>query len=778
MFNGKVRNKPRHRRAQPKTIEREQYFNNREYRLRMMKQKKKASSRKLSLAAVITIALIIVGAAYGTILFKGLPSLSSLENPKTDLATKIYSEDGELIDQFYIENRTIVSLDAIPKDLINALIATEDRKFYSHWGLDLDRIVKATIKNLMSLSVKEGASTITQQLARNLYPTTIGSDISITRKIREAVTAVQIEKTYTKDEILILYLNQVYFGRGAYGVEAAAKTFFDKTATELTLDECAILIAMLKNPSGYYDPADKPEACLERRNIVLNNMYEEDYITKEVHELAKNDPVKAKPRTVQKKSTVALASQFGEYVRQILEKKSEKYGFNIYRDGLIVKTTLNSKMQKYAIDAVTNQLKEFQKSFSSAWNWKAHKDILNDAIDKSIKESDEYKKATTDANRQKIYNKMKQDENFIEQVKEREIAVQVGFCVIDPKTGEIKAMVGQNPSYPFKYGLNHVTQIKRQPGSSFKPFVYTVAIENGYSPAYAISNDPLRVVIGGQTWEPKGGGTGGMVSMRVGIQHSINIVAVRTAMELAPIDQVIRLAHKMGITSELPNVLSLALGVGDVSPLEMTSAFGVFPNEGIWVEPHAILKIEDRYGNVLEEFIPETREVISEGVAYIMSDMLEGVIDGGTAQSVRSYFHRPAAGKTGTTQDYTDAWFVGFTPQLVAGCWLGFDDPRIKFGGSYGQGGRAAAPIWGRFMKYVYDDPQTTMELKYFEMPPDVMESNVCTVTGLLGNESCPSYFDLILKRNISRRCSMTHELIDSTGTESTNDPPPGSIGF
>jgi penicillin-binding protein 1A len=234
----------------------------------------------------------------------------------------------------------------------------------------------------------------------------------------------------------------------------------------------------------------------------------------------------------------------------------------------------------------------------------------------------------------------------------------------------------------------------------------------------------------------------------------------------------------MGISSSLPNVLSLALGVGEVSPLEMTSAYGCFPNEGIWVEPHAITRIEDRYGNIIEEVIPETREAISEGVAYMMSDMMEDVVNDGTASSVRSYFSRPAAGKTGTTQDYTDAWFVGFTPQLVAGCWLGFDDPRIKFGGSYGQGGSAAAPIWGRFMKYVYDDPQTTMELKYFEMPPDVEEASICTVTGLLSNESCPAYNDLILKRNMSRRCSMTHAFTEPGTNETTGDPPPGSIGF
>jgi penicillin-binding protein 1A len=339
-------------------------------------------------------------------------------------------------------------------------------------------------------------------------------------------------------------------------------------------------------------------------------------------------------------------------------------------------------------------------------------------------------------------------------------------------------MVGQNPSFPFKYGLNHVTQIQRQAGSSFKPFIYATAIDNGYSPAYNISNDPLRVVIGGKAWEPKGGGTGGMVSLRTALQHSINVATVRVAMELAPIDQVIKLAHKMGISTQLPNVLSLALGVGDVNPLEMTSAFGIFANEGIWVQPISILRIEDRNGVVIEDNLPESKEVLSEGTAYIMADMMQDVVDGGTASIVRQWFHRPAAGKTGTTQDFTDAWFVGYTPQLSAGVWVGFDDPRIKFGGWYGQGGRAAAPIWGRFMKAVYDDPNTTMPLAYFEMPPDVEETSVCTVTGLRANETCPADFDLILKKYANKICPMTHEPVDSTSAESSKEPPPGSIGF
>ncbi|MCE1165906.1 MAG: penicillin-binding protein, partial [Bacteroidetes bacterium] len=336
------------------------------------------------------------------------------------------------------------------------------------------------------------------------------------------------------------------------------------------------------------------------------------------------------------------------------------------------------------------------------------------------------------------------------------------FVVMNPKTGDIKAMVGANPYTRTKYGLNHVTQVKRQPGSSFKPFVYSVAVNNGYSPGYMISNDPLSVNMGGKMWTPKGGGTGGMMSMREAIMKSINVVAVRTAMEIAPIDKVIELAHKMGIKSELPNFLSLALGVGEVTPLEMTNAFGTFANEGIWVEPIAITKIEDRNGNIIEQSTPETREVLSEETAYIMSDMMEGVVNSGTAASIRQFFHRPAAGKTGTSQNFTDAWFIGYTPQFVAGCWLGFDDARIKFGGAYGQGGKAAAPIWGRFMKLLYSDENFDFPVQYFLMPSNVTEASICTITGLLANSTCPSATDLINKKITNRKCTMTHESRDS----------------
>lgn len=751
------------------------YFSDKNYRQKQLKKKKNQNKFLGSIALLIFVVCIITG-GYLFYLSKTLPSLAELENPKLEEASKIYSSDGELIDKFFLKNRTKVTLDNVPKDMIEALIATEDRKFYSHWGVDINRIFKAVIKNLMSGDLtKEGASTITQQLARNLYKD-IGNEVSINRKLREAMTAVQIERTYTKEEILAYYLNTVYFGKGAYGIEAAAQTYFDKSAKELTLDECALLVGVLKSPSNY-DPVDNPDAALKRRNLVLNEMYESDFITKENLDITVNDPIKLNLKK-DYASFNSPAPQFTEYVRQLLEKSAEKYGYDIYRDGLKVYTTLDSRFQKHAIDAVRDQLGPFQRSFNGYWNWNSNKQILNDAIDKNIKQAEDYKKAKTEDERNNIYNKLKSSKSFIDSVKELTTTVQVGFVVMNPKTGEIKAMVGANPNTTFKYGLNHVTQIKRQPGSSFKPFVYATAVSSGYSPGYMISNDAISVNIGGQMWSPKGGGSGGRITMREGIAKSINVVAVRTLMDVAPADKVIDLAHKMGINSELPNVLSLALGVGEVSPLEMTNAFGVFANEGIWVEPIAITKIEDRNGRIIDEFHPETRESISEEVAFVMCDMMEDVIDYGTATSVRQFFHRPAAGKTGTSQNYGDAWFVGFTPQFSAGVWLGFDDARIKFGGAYGQGGKAAAPIWGRFMQGLYSDDDFDFPVEYFLMPDGVEEASVCTISGLKSNGSCPSTSDIIIKKFNTKKCNISHYYAPAETSVETKEPPAGSVGY
>lgn len=760
-----------------KEVELDKYFKDKDYRKKAVKKKK---TERYSFKFIVSVCLIcfLLFGGYLFYLAQTLPSLSELENPKLEEATKIYSENGELIDKFFLQNRTNITYNDIPQDMINALIATEDRKFYNHWGVDVPRIFQAFVKNVMRGNLKkEGASTITQQLAKKLF---VGDETTLNRKLREAMTAIQMERTYTKEEIITYYLNAMYFGNGAYGIQAAAQTYFSKDSKDLNLNEAAMLVALLKSPTNY-DPVNKHDNSIGRRNLVLDLMYEEGYISNETCELSKSDPIKLAYKKENTNQNYSKAPEFTEYVRQILQQKAEIYGYDLYRDGLKVYTTLDTRFQLHAENAVKDHIKGFQKSFTGYWNWNSpsHREILSDAVDKYIKQSEEYKKAKTENDRSAIYNKFKNSKTFVDSVKTLAITVQVGFTVMNPKTGEIKAMVGGNPNSRFKYGLNHVTQIKRQPGSSFKPFVYAVAVNNGYNPGYMVSNDPININVGGSMWSPKGGGGGGKMSMRVALAKSINVVAVRTAMDLAPIDKVISLAHDMGVKSDLPNFLSLSLGAGEVSPLEMTNAFGTFANEGIWVEPIAITRIEDRNGNIIEEFLPETREVMSEGAAYIMSDMMQDVIDEGTATSIRQFFHRPAAGKTGTSQDHTDAWFVGYTPQFVAGCWVGFDDARIKLGSSFGQGGKASAPIWGRFMKSLYEDDEFDFPIAYFLMPDDVDEVDICTQTGMLDNGGCPSIKEVVLKKFMPKKCNMVSYYNDySTETSSESTPPEGSIGY
>jgi penicillin-binding protein 1A len=728
-------------------IDKERYFNDPDYRLKILKVLK----RRKQIRNIVVISLAVLFSAYIVYLAIGLPSLQQLENPTPELATKVYSYDGELLGQFYIKQRAYTPIDSIPKNLINALIATEDRKFYRHWGIDLDRVLKAMVKNILSFRIREGASTITQQLARNLY---LSQELSITRKIREAITAIQIERTYTKEEILEMYLNIAYFGMSAYGVESASFVYFGKSPSELTLAECALLVGMLRSPARY-NPFEYPERAIKIRDVVLKNMLSVGFITEQEYEKARTEPLNLNRGREYIYS--GIAPHFLEYIRWQLQKKAEKYGFNIYRDGLVVYTTLDARMQRHAIRAVKEQLAELQQEFDKSWRW--DKNLLKVFLDKAIKQDPRYVNADS-SEKPKIYAQLLNNNAFVDSVKREATRIQVGFVAIDPQTGYIKAMVGSSNFEVFKYGLNHVTQIKRQPGSAFKPFVYTVAIDNGYSPAYQLLNQPITIMMAnGERWTPSNfdGTFGGKVTLREALKMSINVVAVRVLQELAPINQVIDYAHKMGITTDIPPYESIALGTAEVIPLQLTSAYGVFANEGIYVEPVAILRIEDRFGNVIEEAKPEKRVVISPETAYIITDMLEDAVNSGTGTRVRQFFHLPCAGKTGTTQDFADAWFIGYTPNLVAGVWLGFDDRRITFGGTFGQGGRAAAPMWGRFMKYVYDDPDINMPILDFEQPPDVVTATVCAESQKLATPYCPQKItDLFIRKYLpTKECDI-----------------------
>lgn len=714
---------------------------------------------KTRLKRILTVwgILLAVIVGYGFYLVSGLPSLERIENPKPELATKVYSIDGEVIDQFFIKNRSHVALSEVSSTVVDALIATEDKNFYDHWGVDLVRFMKAMVKNVI-LFRREGASTITQQLSRNLY---LGHDDrnifdTITRKMREFITAVQLERSFTKDEILEFYLNVVYFGRGTYGIAAASHLYFGKPPADLALGEVATLIAMLKGPA-YYDPFNHPERSVARRNVVLSQMVKYGFISEEQEQEARKEELVV--RSGDDVVAAGVAPHFVEYVRQQLSQKAEKYGYDLYRDGLSVYTTLDSRMQRHANKAVEEHLTEYQKMFDGLWDWNKEKEVLGKVIDQAIRTSDGFRKSKSAHERDSVYKALRTSRAWVDSMKQRAQRIEIGFVAIDPKNGGILALVGGSDFKSFKYGLNHVTQIRRQAGSSFKPFVYTVAIDNGYPPCYELLNQPVTIMMAnGKRWTPSNsdGTFGGKSTLRDGLKTSINLVAVRAIMEIAPVSQVIEYARRMGITTSLPPYESLALGAGEVSPLEMTSAFGVFANHGVYVEPGSILRIEDKDGNLIEENLPMRREVLSEATSFIMTTMLQGVVDEGSAGRIRNFYHLPAAGKTGTTQEFADAWFVGYTPQISAGVWVGFDNKSVHFTNWDGQGGRAAAPVWGRFMQYVYDDPSIAMPLEYFEVPAGVFQETICESTKKLATEFCPhKVTEYFTERTLPGKCNV-----------------------
>ncbi len=720
--------------------EMERYFNDPSYRRSILDRGKGFLKRYAVYLIIVVVALLALFVWYGSYVIEGLPPLDKLENPRPELATKIFSTDGEVLDQLFVKNRSRITIDKLPQGLIEGLIATEDKEFYNHWGVHMARVFKAAVKNIIALDIREGASTITQQLSRNLYlkPDRNIFD-AVTRKFRELLTSLQIERNFTKREILELYLNTVYFGRGAYGVESASQIYFGKSAAEITIPEYTLLIGMLKG-AIYYDPINHPQRAFRRRDIVIGQMVKDGIITADQGEKIRADSLTF--RTIDPDMRSGLAPHFVEWVRQQLVRKSERYGFDILRDGLRVYTSLDSRMQRHANRSVEEHLKEYQARFDSTWDWRLYPDILKENVERRIRETEQFKRAKLPEERDSLSNVLRNSAAFIDSVKNLTKMIEVGFVVINPHNGYVVTMVGGSNFRSFKYGLNHATQIRRQPGSAFKPFVYTVAIDNGYPVCYELLNQPVTIPMpDGTRWTPQNfdRGVGGKITLREAFKHSINLIAVRAILEIAPVRTVVEYSKRMGIKSNIPPYESIALGTAVVTPLEMAAAYGVYPNEGVYVEPTAILRIEDKDGNLIEESVPEKREVLSKETAYLMTSLMEDNVNGGTGGRVRRFFNLPAAGKTGTTQDYADAWFVGFTPQLAAAVWVGFDDNRIRFGSSDGQGGRAAAPIFGRFMQYTYDDPQIGLPLEYFRQPDGVVTDTICVDTKKKVREWCPN---------------------------------------
>lgn len=733
--------------------ERETYFNNPEYRRRVARRRRFLDRLFYVIVALLGIGLLsVVGML--VVLSRNLPSLEQLENPKPQLATEVYSADGVLLTKFFNQNRTAVPLDSISRHVIHALIATEDVGFYDHWGLDMPRLMRAMVENV-GLVLRgrraRGASTITQQLARNLWLT---PERSLWRKIQELLISIQIERTYTKDEILSLYLNTVYFGEGAYGVEAAAWTYFGKPASQLNVPESALLVATLKEPARY-NPVKHPKDALARRNLVITLMERARFITAREAEQYRNSKIVLNYTPV---TDIGIAPYFTEYVRRQVQAEAEKHKFDIYRDGLVIYTTLDTRVQAHAEAAVQRHLPWLQAEFDKNWKWDSRRgDSLRTVF---IKESDRYKELIAKGVSEKeALRQLRNDKGWLDTLLREKTVVQVAFVAIEPSTGHIKAWIGGRDFV--KYKFDRVWQAKRQPGSTFKPFVYTGAIDQGIPPNYRILNQPIAIKTPQKMWMPENSEkeVGGLVTLRDAMANSLNLVTIRLAQAHVPPSKIAYYARRMGIETPLEENLALALGASVVTPLELTSAYSTFANNGVHVDPISILRIEDRFGNVIWSSKPTKREALNPATNYVMLTMLKGVMDRGTGAAARSKynFRYEAAGKTGTTQEQADAWFMGVTPQLAAGVWTGFDDHRVKFTSmSYGQGSRAALPIWAMFMKACYDDKSLRYEPQYFVRPSNVYTRLISLDTNQPTDASSPrAYVEFFTEACLRRYASL-----------------------
>ncbi len=661
--------------------------------------------------------------------FGELPDYIQLKQIRNNVATNIYSVDNKLIGRYYYQNRTNVSFDDLPKHLVNALIATEDARFYEHNGLDYRSTLRVIVKSIILMDRSSGGgSTLTQQLAKNLFPRKEFKLLTIPiAKIKEILTAIRIEKLYTKNDIIELYLNTVPFGENTYGIETAALTFFNKEPSELSIEESAVLIGLLKANTGY-NPRLYQKAALKRRNIVLSQMCRYGYLKNEDFEVLKKKPIQLDYHKLT--HTEGLAPYFREHVRQLATKllkdikRPDGSSPNLYTDGLKIYTTLNAQMQIYLEKAVQEHLSQLQQLFDKQWQgkepWKLDPKLATLQIEQSKAYQDLVGKGLTKNEAIAAMRTPRESEIFtwngiqdtlispLDSLLHHFKTLQTGALVMNAKSGDVLAWVG---GVNFKYFQYDHVMAKRQTGSTIKPIVYASALEKGIEPCDFFENDSV-VYTDYDSWTPQNSSEpyGGFYSVKGALANSINTISVKLLLQ-AGIDSTIELANRMGISSTLPNVPSMALGTGEVSLYDMVKSYAVFVNQGRTIEPRLIRRIEDADGNLLyaDPAHELTDSVILEATAQQILAMLQGVVDRGTANSLRSVwkFEGDIAGKTGTTQNNTDAWFMGITPRLVAGVWVGGDNPVVRFQTtSYGQGAYAALPVYANFMQDLYNNPK------------------------------------------------------------------------
>jgi penicillin-binding protein 1A len=705
-------------------------------------------------------------------LFGAMPSFEDLENPDSNLATEVISADGVVIGKYFEKNRSQLKYEDLPKNLVQALIATEDARFYEHSGID----GRGTLRAISSFGTSGGASTLTQQFAKQLLHGE-GSKFlpfRIIQKAQEWIVAIRLERQYTKNEIIAMYCNVYDFGNNSVGVSSAAKTYFSKEPKDLTISESAILVGMFKN-SGLYNPVRNPQGVKNRRNVVLLQMEKADIISTSEKERLQSLPIKLNFKLETHKD--GTATYFREYLRDYMKKwveenkKPDGTDYDIYKDGLKIYTTIDSRMQLHAEEAVKEHMANLQEEFfiqskdnknapfvnistvetqriinqamksSSRWSILKSLDKTDEEIIKSFSEKTKMKVFTWEGERDTIMTPL-------DSIRYYKHFLQSGLMAMEPQTGNIKAWVGGINYKYFQY--DHVGQGARQVGSTFKPFVYATAIEQlNMSPCDSIVDGPFMIRKGRhhvtEDWEPKNSDNKyrGMVTLKRGLANSINTVSAKLIDKVGP-EAVIDLTHKLGVKSEIVTQPSIALGAVEITVQDMVAAYSTFANQGVYMKPQFITKIEDKSGVVIYEPIPESHDVLNKDIAYAVVKLLEGVTEGGSGDRLRTTgggngdnrwtgypyaFRNPIAGKTGTTQNQSDGWFMGMVPNLVTGVWVGCEDRSARFKSiTYGQGATAALPIWGFFMKRCYEDPALKVSKEPFERPSNLSIKVDCYV--------------------------------------------------
>jgi penicillin-binding protein 1A len=706
--------------------------------------------------------LFFLFASWG--IFGSMPSFEDLENPDSNLATEVISADGVTIGKFYNENRTSIKYKDLPKHLVEALVATEDERFYEHSGID----GRGTLRAVLSLGTSGGASTLTQQLAKQLFHGE-GSKFlpfRIVQKVKEWIIAIKLERQYTKNEIIAMYFNKADFVNTAVGIRSAAKVYFGKEPRNLSISEGAMLVGMLKNPS-LFNPIRRLERVRQRRNVVMKQMVKNNFLSEATKISLEKEPIVLHFQPESHKD--GIATYFREYLREFMKnwlkenKKPDGSEYDIYRDGLKIYTTIDSRMQANAELAVTEHLTNLQQEFFSQAKTNKNAPFINISdvetqriLMQAMKSSERWRQ---------LKEQEKSDEEIIKSFSiktemtvftwkgERDTIMtpldsiryykhflQAGLMAMEPQTGHVKAWVGGINYKYFQY--DHVGQGARQVGSTFKPFVYATAIEQlNMSPCDSIIDSPFMIHKGRhhvtEDWEPKNSDQKyrGMVTLKKALANSINTVSAKLMDKVGP-EAVVALAHKLGINSEIPVQPSIALGAVEITVQDMVAAYSTFANQGVYIKPQFISRIEDKNGVVIYEPIPESHDVLNKDIAFAVIKLLEGVTEDGSGARLRTQgggygyervtgypyvFTNPIAGKTGTTQNQSDGWFMGMVPNLVTGVWVGCEDRSARFKSiTYGQGAVAALPIWGLFMKKNYADETMTLSKEDFERPDNL----------------------------------------------------------